>query len=159
MRYLSPMFIILLVIAAVRLPAAGDYVLCPDDVIEMNIWGEPDLSNKQMQVNSEGNITVPFVNTIIKASGLTQRDLAFNLADEYIKADILIDPKIEVNVVIRHRLMVWVLGQVQRPGVVNFKEGDTITSAIAEAGSYTPDARLESAQLTRKGSDKFFKSK
>jgi len=132
----------------------GDYVLAPDDVIEINIWGEPDLSKRQIQINKEGNITVPFVNSIIKAAGLTQQELAFKIADEYTNADILIDPKVDVNVVVRHRMKVWVSGQVQKPGVVFFQEGDTIASAIAEAGSYTPQARLEAAELTRRGIEK-----
>lgn len=132
----------------------GDYVLAPDDVIEINIWGEPDLSKRQIQINKEGNITVPFVNSIIKAAGLTQQELAFKIADEYTNADILIDPKVDVNVVVRHRKKVWVSGQVQKPGVVFFQEGDTIASAIAEAGSYTPQARLEAAELTRRGIEK-----
>ncbi|MEN6371663.1 MAG: SLBB domain-containing protein [Armatimonadota bacterium] len=133
---------------------ASDYILAPDDVIEMNVWRETELSKRQFRINAEGNITVPYLNYVIKAAGLTQQQLAQLLTDEYEKAEILVNPKIDVNVIIRHTMAVMVLGQVNRPGKVEFKEGDTITSAIAQAGSYTDAARLESAVLTRRGSDK-----
>lgn len=155
MRFQSLVLLTLFILIVVQIPAiGGEYILAADDAIEINIWGEPDLSRKQIQINPDGNITVPFVNSIIQAAGMTQSELALKLVEEYEKAEILIDPKIDVNIIIRHKLNVWVLGQVQRPGIVTFKEGDTVTSAIAEAGSYTPDARLEAAVLTRKGSDK-----
>jgi polysaccharide export outer membrane protein len=148
----------LIVLVSFSLPsrsAAADYRLAPDDVIEMNIWQEPDLSKKQIQINSEGNITVPYINNVIKAAGLTQQELTQTITDEYVKAGILVgEPKVDINVIARHRMTVWVLGQVQKPGVVDFKEGDTITNAIAQAGSYTPDARLEAAVLTHRASDK-----
>lgn len=145
----------LLALTSVGLAATnGDYILAPDDVIEMNVWREVELSRKQIRINSEGNITVPYLNYIIKAAGLTQQQLAQLLVDEYEKAEILINPKIDVNVISRHPMSVMVLGQVNRPGKVEFKEGDTVTSAIAQAGSYTADARLESAVLTRRGSDR-----
>ncbi|MEN6522029.1 MAG: SLBB domain-containing protein [Armatimonadota bacterium] len=145
----------LFVLASVSLSAtAGDYILAPDDVIEMNVWRETELSKKQFRINAEGNITVPYLNYVIKAAGLTQQELAQLLVDEYEKEEILVNPKIDVNVINRHTLAVMVLGQVNRPGKVEFKEGDTITSAIAQAGSYTVEARLESAVLTRRGSDK-----
>lgn len=155
MRFQSLVLLTLFILIVAQIPAiGGEYILAADDAIEINIWGEPDLSRKQIQINPDGNITVPFVNSIIHAAGMTQSELALKLVEEYENAEILIDPKIDVNIVSRHKLNVWVLGQVQRPGIVSFKEGDTVTSAIAEAGSYTPDARLEAAVLTRKGSDK-----
>jgi polysaccharide export outer membrane protein len=150
------LFLILLVVVASASFGAstGDYVLAPDDVVSLNVWQEPTLSSKQIQITTEGNLTVPFVNHVIKAAGLTQQELAQKIAEEYKTAEILVDPKVDITLVGRHEMTVWVLGQVQRPGAFTFKEGNTVTSAIAQAGSYSADARLESATLTRKGSDK-----
>lgn len=132
----------------------SDYVLAPDDVVVMNIWQEKDLSNKEMQITSQGNITVPYINDVIKAAGLTSPELADRIAAEYVKADILKDPKVEIALIKRHEMFVMVFGQVTRSGAIPFKEGYTITSAIAQAGSYTASAQLENATLTRKGTDK-----
>ena len=45
------------------------------------------------------------------------------------------------------------LGAVNRPGEVTFKDGDTIMDAIAQAGSYQENAWLEKSTLIRKGSE------
>jgi len=155
MHQKAALVLAVVVLAATAVPAgAGDYRLAPDDIIGMNVWGEPQLSQKQFQVTSEGNITVPFLNNVIHAAGLTQQELAQKIAELFVQGDLLKDPKVEITLIKRHEMVVWVLGQAQRPGVVPFKEGDTITSAIAQAGSYTSEARLEAAVLTRRQSDK-----
>ena len=155
MRYITAVTLMMLALVAISLPAnAVDYRLAPDDVFEMNIWQEPDLSKKTFQIASDGNITVPYLNGVIHAEGLTTRELATMIHDEYVKAKILKDPRVDINLINRHKLLVWVLGQVQRPGAVEFKQGDTITTAISQAGSTNPDAYLENATLTHKGSDK-----
>ena len=160
MKYMARFLMLAVVVVFVLLPAAvlaqtdEDYLLAPDDVIVMNVWQEKELSGREMRISSQGTITVPYLNVVIKAAGLTQRELAQAIAEEYKKAEILLDPKVDINLISKHDMLVWVLGQVQRPGVVPFKEGNTISTAIAQAGSFTQNARLEAATLTRKGSDK-----
>jgi polysaccharide export outer membrane protein len=153
MLYRAALVLVVLLFALV-LPASADYLLAPDDVIEINVWREPELSRKQIQISIDGNIIVPYLNLPIKAAGLTTEQLTRRICDEYVRAEILTNPRIDVNLVNKHRMMVWVFGQVQRPGAIPFKEGDSVTSAVAEAGSYTTDAMLEVAQLTRRGADK-----
>lgn len=155
-RFLISAVLIALVLVPVAVWAQNDedYILAPDDVIVMNVWQEKDLSGREMKISSEGTITVPYLNVFIRAAGLTQRELAQAIAEEYKKAEILIDPKVDIALIAKHDMLVWVLGQVQRPGVIPFKEGNTISTAIAQAGSFTQSARLEAATLTRKGSDK-----
>lgn len=155
MTYKTVLMLAILLMAMTQVTAiAGDYLLAPDDVIEINVWREPDLSRKQIQVSTEGNIVVPYLNLPIKAAGLTPQALAQKIGEEYVKAEILVNPRIDVTLMIKHKMQVWVFGQVQRPGVIPFLEGDNVASAIAEAGSYTPDARLEMAQITHRGADK-----
>jgi polysaccharide biosynthesis/export protein len=155
MRHATAVILTVFIMAAIAVPAfADDYRLAANDVIEINIWQEPDLSHKQVQINSEGNITVPYLTNVIHAAGLTQGELAKNIHDDYTNAEILIDPKVDINIISRHKLTVWVLGQVFRPGAVEFKQGDTVTSAISQAGSTTDSARLEVSTLTHKTSDK-----
>lgn len=133
--------------------ASGDYVFAPDDEIVMNVWQEKDLSGKQMTITPEGNVTIPYINNLIHAAGLTQQELTKKIAEEYVKADILKDPKVEVSLLKKHETLVWVFGEVQKSGAILFKEGTTVTTAIAQAGSYTQSARLEAATLTRKGAN------
>jgi polysaccharide biosynthesis/export protein len=147
-------FLATFLLSPIVFAVSGDYVLHADDVIQMSVWGEKDLSGRQFQITTEGYITVPYLNDLIKAAGLTQQELATKIAQEYKQAEILVDPKVDIALISRHEMLVMVLGQVQRPGAWPFKEGNTITSVIAQAGSFTAEGRLESATLTRKGSDK-----
>jgi polysaccharide biosynthesis/export protein len=129
-----------------------DYRITAEDVIQIDVWGEPDLSKIQVQVTPDGMITVPFVGSI-KAEGYTQQELIDKIAKGYVDADILVDPKVSIRLMVMHRPKVYVLGRVNRPGVVEFKDGDTIMEAIAQAGSYREDALLTRASLTKKDSN------
>jgi polysaccharide export outer membrane protein len=155
MRRITAVMFAGLVILSLSLPAlADDYKLASDDVIELNIWQEPELSKKQMQLNPEGYINIPYIESPIQAKGLTIRELSKKIHDMYVDAEYLKDPKVDINIISRHKLQAWVLGQVNRPGALEFKQGDTITSAVSQAGSTNDAAWLESATLTHKSSDK-----
>lgn len=129
---------------------AEDYLLMEEDVLKMDVWGEPYLSNMQMQITPDGKISIPYVGEI-KAAGLTVGDLRSEIIQRFEDADILGNPRITITLLNMHQLMVRVLGEVRQPGLVVFKEGDTVLDAIAQAGSYTENAWLEKATLTRRG--------
>jgi len=132
---------------------SSDYRIMEEDVLRLDVWGEPQLTNQQMQVTPDGKIRVAFVGDV-QAAGLTQEELSKAIAKRLEEEGILANAKIQLTILSLHKPTVRVLGQVQRPGEVTFKEGDTILDAIASAGSYTSEAWLENAALTHKGSDK-----
>jgi polysaccharide biosynthesis/export protein len=128
---------------------AVDYAIAQEDVLLMNVWGEPQLSQIRLAVGPDGNVNVPVVG-VIKAEGMTVDQLvkAINkgLADkEYLK-----DAQVQILMVEMHRPTVVVSGFVNRPGKFEFKEGDTVMEAIAQAGSYQDTASLDHTTLTRK---------
>lgn len=129
-----------------------NYRIVEEDVLRMDVWGEEQLSNMQMQVTPDGKINVPFVGSI-QAAGLTQGELTAEIARKFEEAQILIEPRVQITIMRLHEPVARVLGEVQKPGAVIFKDGDTIYDAIAQAGSYTSNAMLEKATLTHKGSD------
>ena len=59
------------------LALAGDYVIGDGDVLQVSVWGVPDLS-VQVTVRPDGKITIPAAGDI-EASGLTPAALAENL--------------------------------------------------------------------------------
>jgi len=133
-------------------PVVGaDYRITEEDVLRMDIWGEPQLSNMQMQVTPDGKINVPYINEMI-AAGLTQSELAARISKAYEEAEILAGAKVQVTILALHPMRARVLGSVNRPGEIDFKPGDTLLDAIAKAGSYQEDALLDKSTLTRKGS-------
>ena len=126
-----------------------DYLIAEEDILRMDVWGEPQLSNMQMQVTPDGKINVPYIGEI-QAKGLTQSKLTQNIAQAFIDKDILIHPSVQITLMQIHQPTVRVWGAVNRPGEVTFKEGDRVLDAVAGAGSYIIDnAWLEKATLTR----------
>ena len=41
-----------------------DYRIVEEDILRIDVWGEPQLSNLEMQVTPDGKITVPYVGDI-----------------------------------------------------------------------------------------------
>jgi len=136
--------------AAVSLPViAADYLIVAEDVLQMNVWGEPQLSQIRLVVGPDGNATVPVVG-VIKAEGLTPDQLGQEIAKGLKEKKWLRDPQVQILLVEVHRPKVSVLGNLNRPGTYDYKDGDTVTQAIALAGSYHETAALDKATLTRK---------
>ena len=130
-----------------------NYLIAEEDVLRMDIWGERDFSGMQMRVTRDGKINVPYLGEM-QAAGLTQSVLTSNIAKKLEEADIIYNAKVQITIVTLHEPIVRVLGQVNRPGPVIYKDGDTVIDAVASAGSFTDNAMLEKATLTHKGSDK-----
>lgn len=132
-------------------PVELSYRISEEDVLRLDVWGEPQLSNMQMQVTPGGKINVPYIGEM-QVLGLTQTQVSEQIAKKLAEQDIILDAKVQLTIVSLHRPQVRVLGAVQRPGSFDFKDGDTILDAIAQGGSYSDDAMLESATLTHQGS-------
>ncbi|MEN6415927.1 MAG: polysaccharide biosynthesis/export family protein [Armatimonadota bacterium] len=142
--------------AALDQPPAGvasvdaSYRIAEEDVLRMDVWGEQQLTNMQMQVTPGGKINVPYIGEM-QAAGLTQSELTQSIADALVDKEILLNPSVQITLMIIHKPTVRVWGAVNRPGEVYFKEGDKVMDAIAGAGSYVTEvAWLEKATLTRK---------
>lgn len=132
------------------------YLIVPDDVLRMDVWGEPQLTGAQLAVTSSGTVSLPFVGEI-KVSGLTSTEVEKIVSDKLEEAEILADARVQISLISIHRPQARILGAVQRPCSFDFKVGDTILDAIAQGGSYAEDAMLEAATLTHRDSDQSIK--
>lgn len=126
------------------------YRIKPEDVMRLDVYGEESLKNVQMLVTPDGLISIPFIGEI-KAEGMTPAELRDEIAKKLESEGILINPVVQVAILQIHRPRVRVLGDVYRPGEVEFKDGDRLLDAIASAGSYRETAWLEKTTLTRRG--------
>jgi polysaccharide biosynthesis/export protein len=159
MRRILPATLLSLLLLAVYSPASmaqspagtppAGYRLQKEDVIRISVRGEPDLS-AEVVVDPSGQIFMPQVG-LITAEGLTQEDLADRISLGLKK--ILVSPKVQLQLVQFRKPKVYVLGHVNRPGPFDFKPGDKVMEAIAQAGSFAENADLSAAKLTRAGAD------
>jgi len=126
-----------------------NYKIDAGDLLSIIVFGEEDLSLKQVRVNSNGTISYPLVGEIT-ISGLTSREaeklIEKMLLDGYLK-------KPEVNISILQYRMFYVHGEVRRPGGYQYVEGLTVEKAIALAGGLTQRASEGKITMIREKND------
>ena len=115
----------------------AEYRLGPEDVIEVFVWKEPDLSTTVV-VRPDGRISLPLANEL-EASGKTAAELQQEITARLSKY--AIQPVVNVMVKQVNSLKISVLGEVRRPDVYRIKNRVTVLDAIAMAGGFTDLAR------------------
>ncbi len=131
-------------------PPQVDMSLGPDDVFEVRVYGEPELTGIY-RVSAEGAIDVPLIGRQV-VRGLTTAQVADVLTDRlraYLKA-----PQVTVFLKEVHSKKVVLIGQVRSPGTINFVEGMTLEQAVSMVGGLTPMAARERVRVTRVQSGK-----
>jgi polysaccharide biosynthesis/export protein len=123
------------------------YRIGPGDVVSVQVFQEPDLSNDKLQVDDVGRIQLPLAGDIL-AGGLTSPELSVVIA-ERLGRNYIRHPQVVVSVVSTREQTVAVEGQVKLPGVYKINPNDTLLSAIARAQSPTNVARLDEVVVFR----------
>ncbi|MDR7532936.1 MAG: SLBB domain-containing protein [Armatimonadota bacterium] len=124
-------------------PGGAAYVLGPEDVLEISVWGYPDLT-RVVAVLPDGRISVPLVGAVI-AAGLTVEQLTRALVRGF--ARYIRDPQVTVIVKEFRRVRAAVLGQVLKPGTYALPPGARLLDLLSAAGGVTELASLSDAQL------------
>jgi polysaccharide export outer membrane protein len=125
----------------------AEYVLGPEDKLRISVFRRDEMTT-EVTVSTSGRISY-YLAGDMDASGLT----AFELRDrlqaklvQYIKA-----PEVYVEILEHRSHKVFVLGQVNNPGVYRMKNDYTLLEAISESGGITRDAYLDGAYVVRDG--------
>lgn len=113
-------------------PLPSEYVIGPGDILAIQVWKNETLS-RMVPVRPDGKISMPLLHDI-QASGLTAMQLRDKIAAAL--AEFLPNPEVAVSVNDVRSLRVSVLGEVQRPGVLELRGTTTILEAIAMAGGF-----------------------
>ena len=123
----------------------GNYKIGPEDVLDISVWKNPELS-RTVPVRPDGKVSLPLVNDI-QAAGLTPSRLRQELArrlSEYV-------PSPEVAVIVRevHSAKVSVVGQVRNPGRYEVRSPATVLELIALAQGFTDFASRDRIVVLR----------
>lgn len=126
--------------------AKEEFLLGPEDVLDIAVWRSEDLTQKGIVVRPDGYISMPLIGEV-EVNGRTAKELAAHIAErlkEY-KEKALVHVKVkEVN-----SYYVYVLGDVAKPGKYQVKSHITVLQAIAIAGGFTPYAAKNKMQVRR----------
>ena len=115
------------------------YLLGPGDVLDVRVFGQPELSSS-VQVDSEGNLSaLPFLEKPISAKCRTDKDLQKDITAAYSK--FINNPQVSVRISERNsRQPATVFGAVRQPTRVEMKRKVRLNELMAVSGGFTERA-------------------
>jgi len=127
--------------------ASDSYIIGPGDTLEVFVWRNAELSTS-VPVRPDGKISTPLVEDMV-AVGKTPPQLARDMEkvlSEYVRA-----PK--VNIIVKTAAsafsLVKVVGQVQHPSALPYRDGMRVLDAILAVGGLTQFASGNRARIVR----------
>jgi polysaccharide biosynthesis/export protein len=115
------------------------YLLGPGDVLDVRVFGQPELTTT-VQVDSDGNLSaLPFLETPIKAKCRSDKQVQKDIATAYAK--FINNPQVSVRISERNsRQPATVFGAVRQPTRVEMKRRVRLNELMAVSGGFTERA-------------------
>jgi protein involved in polysaccharide export with SLBB domain len=129
---------------------SGPYKIQVGDVLDVQFFKTVDL-NQTRTVGPDGEIYLPIVGRV-DVVGRTVDDVTKEITEGYQKE--MINPQITVSVAEYSGLQIYVSGEVNRPGILEYRGGLTLVQAISDAGGFNRRARREEVLLIRPGPER-----
>jgi polysaccharide export outer membrane protein len=134
--------------------AAYSIVLSPGDSLEVSLIGVGALTAMHPQVDADGNVTLPYVGPI-HIAGLTLPAAQGLIAQKYREGDYIVNPQVNVQVLVAPSQVIAVTGEVKSPSVIPALGQRRLLDIIAAAGGLTPQAS-HLVTVIRKSSNEAF---
>jgi len=125
------------------------YQLGPEDIIEISVWKEPDLT-KQIAIRPDGKISYPLIGEI-QAAGNTVKQLREEISKHLEKY--VTDAQVTVILLKAQHYKVYVVGKVNKPGEFVVGRPANVMQALAMAGGLTPFASPSQIVILRRVGD------
>ena len=115
------------------------YRLGPGDILDVRIWGQPDL-NSTVEIDEDGSISsLPFIEDPIPAKCRTEKDIQKSVTEAY--ARYLVKPRVSVRTVERKsRPPATIWGAVHAPTRVAMLRRIQLHEMVTAAGGFTDKA-------------------
>jgi len=154
--------VMVLMFCAISAQAQSDYTIRPGDVLQVEVLEDPSF-NRAVIVLPNGQISFPFAGTLMaggRTIGQVQAALRGALSSNFAAAPTVFvgvrptsDEQAGQDVLLGPAIDVYFVGEVNRPGIVQVKEGTTLLQAVAVSGGVSRFAAIKRIQLRRTGSD------
>jgi polysaccharide export outer membrane protein len=126
---------------------SNDYRLVPGDKLRIEVYKDDHLS-QSLQIRPDGKITLPLVGDL-PAAGRTSMELRDAIGTSL--KDYITNPVVTVIVVETAPQVVYVTGEVTKPGALALVNGHmSVVQAIAMAGGFTDFAKRKDVLVMRK---------
>ncbi|WP_150132025.1 XrtA/PEP-CTERM system exopolysaccharide export protein [Dokdonella koreensis] len=138
---------------AVIPPAVETYRIGVDDVVQVSVWRNPDLS-VSVPVRPDGKISVPLIGDV-DAGGRKPQDVAEDIKGKL--STFVRDPQVAVILteLRSHEYLarVRVTGAVRQPVSIPYRQGMSVLDAVLAAGGTNEFASADNTRLYRKEGD------
>jgi protein involved in polysaccharide export with SLBB domain len=128
-------------------PSQTEYAIQAGDVLAIQFYYHKDHDQNDILVRTDGKILLPLVGEA-QAAGLTPSQLSAELAKKYTSN--LKDPQVSVSIKSVYQNLVWVGGEVNKPGFVQYRPGLTAVQALLDAGGPKDTAATDECVLLQK---------
>ncbi|MCB9883185.1 MAG: SLBB domain-containing protein [Planctomycetes bacterium] len=129
-----------------RFPISNDYVIGPGDEVQVRIWGQHEIQANEM-VNSEGQLSLPRVGALTVA-GTTYGDLPQLVKTAYLRE--IKNFEILVTLSRLRTIRVYLVGELERPGMQEIPAGATLVTALNAAGGPKKGGSLRRINVRRR---------
>ncbi len=126
-----------------------DYIVGPEDILEISVWRNPDLS-REVMVRPDGRISLPLIGDV-KAVGLTTSELRDDIKEKL--KEYKENPTVAIVVKAVNSYYFYTQGAVGQTGKVPLLSRTTLIQAITLAGGLNPDAVRSRITIFRLGRD------
>ena len=126
--------------------SSKDFLLGPEDVLDIVVWKNEDLSQKGAVIRPDGKVSMPLIGEV-QASGRTANQLASQISARL--KEFKDNPVVTVGVKEVNSYYVNVLGEVSKPGKYQLKSHATVLQAVAIASGFTNYASRNKMKVIR----------
>lgn len=130
-----------------------EYLIGVGDVLEIQVWREPDLS-RTLTVRLDGKISLPLAGDV-EAVGKSTSELDQFLEKHF--SDLVTEPSVSVMLMESQSRRYYVIGQIGQPGEFPIDFPLTILQAVARSGGFLEWAKKDEIKVIRRinGKDEF----
>ena len=126
-------------------PVSKEFLLGPEDVLEVTVWHNQDLS-RTVVVRPDGKVSLPLIGDV-QASGLNSSQVAAKIAARL--TEFKENPNVSVSLKEVNSYFIFVLGEVLKPGKYSLKSYATVLQGVSMAGGFTLYASKNKMQVIR----------
>ena len=123
-----------------------DYKIGAGDVLQINVWKEPDASVPSVVVRPDGVISLPLVKDV-SVLGLTPKQAETAIAKEL--GHFITDADVTVVVAAINSKKVYLVGALKKEGPVAYTYRMSVMQAISEGGGLTDYAKRKKIYVLR----------
>jgi len=109
----------------------SDYRVGVGDILEVNVWGEEDLSG-EYHVRSNRAISFPLLGDV-EVRGLTVQEISDKIK-ALLEKDFLVEAKVKTSILEYHSQKVYVFGYIKQPGRYKLRDDPSLLSLLLRMG-------------------------